>query len=183
MNILHQHTIKIIDYRMIREHLVYSLPLIISLLLSGSSEFIDSFLISSHFGSDQFALFRYGAKELPIAILLANALSTAIVPRLGNKEQVQNRLVELKKESAKLMNLLFPLSIFLLLTSYWIYPLLFRQEFLESAKIFNVYIAGIVSIYNIIFKCLELRKNMIMKKIMKFIKKNYFLWILLMIMI
>jgi O-antigen/teichoic acid export membrane protein len=145
MNILHQHTIKILDYRMIREHLVYSLPLIISLLLSGSSEYIDSFLISSHFGPDQFALFRYGAKELPIAVLLANALSTAIVPRLGNKEQIKNHLVELKIESAKLMNLLFPLSIVLLLTSYWIYPLIFRQEFIESAKIFNVYILLLIS--------------------------------------
>jgi O-antigen/teichoic acid export membrane protein len=145
MNILHQHTIKKFDYRMIREHLVYSLPLIISLLLSGSSEYIDSFLISSHFGPDQFALFRYGAKELPIAVLLANALSTAIVPRLGNKEQIKNRLVELKIESAKLMNLLFPLSIVLLLTSYWIYPLIFRQEFIESAKIFNVYILLLIS--------------------------------------
>lgn len=145
MNILRLHSNKIVDYGMIREHLAYSLPLIISLLLSGSADYIDSLLISSNFGPDQFALFRYGAKELPIAILLANALSTAIVPRLGNKEQVQNRLVELKKESAKLMNLLFPLSIFLLLTSYWIYPLLFRQEFLESAKIFNVYILLIIS--------------------------------------
>lgn len=145
MNILRIHTTKTIDYGMIREHLVYSLPLIISLLLSGSSDYIDSFLISSNFGPDQFALFRYGAKELPISILLANALSTAIVPRLGNKDVIQNHLGDLKKESAKLMNLLFPLSIFLLLTSYWLYPIVFRKEFIESAKIFNVYLLLIIS--------------------------------------
>jgi O-antigen/teichoic acid export membrane protein len=124
---------------------MYVLPLILSFLLSGSSDYIDGFLVTSHFGSDAFAIFRYGAREFPVSLLLANALSTAMVPALSIHKTEQEGFDQLKKSSLRLMHFLFPLTIALMLSSTYLYPLIFRKEFMESAPIFNVYLLLIVS--------------------------------------
>lgn len=143
--LLNKFTDKKTDLSIWKEHFHYSMPLILSLLLSGSADYIDGALVSSHFGSESFAIFRYGAKELPLSLLLANSLSLAFVPKLADKSQFEYGLTQLKKESLKLMHLLFPLSIILLLSSHWLYPYFFRAEFIKSSSIFNIYLILIIS--------------------------------------
>lgn len=133
-----------IKKKVIVDLLSYSTPLIVGFALAGSAEYIDGLLVSSHFGSDQFAIFRYGARELPIAVLLSSSLSSSFIPRLS-QNNLQPELSNLKAESLKLMNLLFPLTILLVFLSSWIYPILFRAEFISSAPIFNTYLLLLVS--------------------------------------
>ncbi len=125
--------------------LQFSTPLILSLLISGSAEYIDGLLVSSHFGADAFAIFRYGARELPFSLLMANALSSAMVPRLSQQSGFSEGIRDLKSEGSKLMHLLFPLTIILLISSKWLYPLVFRPEFSQSAVVFNVFLLLIIS--------------------------------------
>lgn len=134
-----------IDLKAIAEQLLLAAPLIFSLLISGSAEYIDGFLVSTHFGSDAFAVFRYGAKELPIAVLLSGALSNALVPKLAGTAFEAEHMQHLRKESLRLMHLLFPLTIVLILGSTYIYPILFREEFISSAPIFNTYLLLLIS--------------------------------------
>ena len=134
-----------IDLNFISTLLIYTAPLIVSMLISGSAEYIDGFLVSTHFGSDAFAIFRYGAKELPLAVLLSGALSNAMTASFSSKGLNQDTLGELKKESLRLMHLLFPVTIVLLLSSTWFYPLVFRSEFVASAPIFNTYLLLLIS--------------------------------------
>jgi O-antigen/teichoic acid export membrane protein len=123
-----------------------AIPLTLSLLISGSAEYIDGLLISTHFGNDAFVVFRYGAKELPLATLMANSLSMAMVPILRNGATISMQgLEKLKTETTGLMHLLFPLTILLLFFSPLIYPVLFRPEFSQSAGIFNIYLLLLIS--------------------------------------
>ncbi|MBP6414701.1 MAG: polysaccharide biosynthesis C-terminal domain-containing protein [Bacteroidia bacterium] len=124
--------------------LFFSTPLIFSFALAGSAEYIDGLLVGSHFGSEQFAIFRYGARELPLAVLLSSSLSSSFIPRLS-QNNLRNELPNLKAESLKLMNLLFPITILLVCFSSWLYPLIFRAEFSASAPIFNTYLLLLVS--------------------------------------
>ena len=133
-----------IKKKVIVDLLTFSTPLIFSFALAGSAEYIDGLLVSSHFGSDQFAIFRYGARELPLAVLLSSSLSASFIPRL-NQNNLHSELLNLKKESLKLMNLLFPITILLVYLSSWIYPIIFRAEFIASAPIFNTYLLLLVS--------------------------------------
>ncbi len=126
-------------------HLAFAFPLILSLLISGSAEYIDGMLVSTHFGSDAFAIFRYGAKELPLAVLLSGALSNAFVPKLVAENFNKSILMTLRAESLKLMHILFPLTILLLLSSNYFYPILFRIEFTASATVFNIYLLLLIS--------------------------------------
>lgn len=142
--LIFQENVFQIKTKVIVDLLTFSTPLIFSFGLAGSAEYIDGLLVSSHFGSDQFAIFRYGARELPLAVLLSSSLSASFIPRL-NQNNLHPELSNLKKESLNLMNLLFPITILLVYLSTWIYPIIFRAEFISSAPIFNTYLLLLVS--------------------------------------
>ena len=77
---------------------------------------------------------RYGAKEFPFSLLLANALSIALISKLSNQNELEEGMTVLKEKSKRLMHVLFPVSILFLLTSKWFYPLVFSiKYFLKTA--------------------------------------------------
>lgn len=120
-------------------------PLILGLLISGSADYIDSFLVLHFFGNESFAIFKYGAKEFPLSLLLANSLSLAMVSQISKQENTETGLQELKQQSTRLINVLFPITWLFLMASHYLYPLIFSQAFEESARIFNVYLLLIIS--------------------------------------
>ena len=133
-----------IDADYIQQFLITAGPLMAATLLSGSAEYLDGFIVSKYFDEGTFAVYRYGAKEFPLVLLLANAFSNGMVPKvaqLGLKEATET----IKKESLKLMHLFFPISIGFMLVSEWMYPRLFNPDFIESAAVFNVYLLLVVS--------------------------------------
>jgi O-antigen/teichoic acid export membrane protein len=115
------------------------------MLISGSSETIDGFLVGHYLGNEAFALFRYGARELPLSGILAAALSQAMVARFAREGITQQGLTTLKQESMSIMHLVFPVSILLILFSSSIYPLVFSPEFQNSASVFNIYALLVIS--------------------------------------
>ncbi len=127
------------------EHLKLSVPLIVSAFLSGSAQYVDGFIVSSHFDEQAFAVFRYGAREFPLVVLLANAFSSAMIPRFSEKERMESTLQEIKSYSNKLMHGLFPLSMIMLALTHWLFPVIFNAGFRESATIFNIYLLLITS--------------------------------------
>lgn len=128
----------------INNYLKLSIPLILYTLLSGFPTIFDSWVVGWFFDDKTtFAIFRYGARELPLAIALANALSMAMIPEI-----VKNRTTGFSKLKEKTLNLfhwIFPLSIILMLTSSWWFPKIFNLDFIESASIFNVFLLVIIS--------------------------------------
>jgi O-antigen/teichoic acid export membrane protein len=129
----------------LREHILLAAPLVFSVLLSGSANYFDGFLVSYHFDEAKFAVFRYGARELPFVVLVANAFSNAMIPEFTLDAGREMAMEKLKQRSAKLMLILYPLTIVFLLTSRWLYPLVFNPSFIESATVFNVYLLLIFS--------------------------------------
>nr|WP_319272291.1 oligosaccharide flippase family protein [uncultured Draconibacterium sp.] len=129
----------------IREHIKLGLPLVVATLLSGSAQFVDGFIVTSKFDEATFAIFRYGARELPLAMLLANALSNAMLPAFAKKELLTENLGQLKQSVQKLMHFLFPLTAILLVVSKPLFPVIFNAGFQESATIFNIYLLLIIS--------------------------------------
>jgi len=133
------------SHSFVKEHLKFGGPLILATFLSGSAQYVDGFIVTSYFDEDTFAVFRYGARELPLAMLLANALSNAMLPDFANKEQLKQNLQKLKESVSRLMHFLFPLTALLLLISHPVFPVIFNPKFAESATIFNIYLLIIIS--------------------------------------
>ena len=90
--------------RIDKELIKTSSPLIAGLLISGSADYIDSFLVIHFFGNKSYAIFKYGAKEFPLTLLLANSLSAAMVFQISRSETIEDGLKELKNQASRLMH-------------------------------------------------------------------------------
>jgi O-antigen/teichoic acid export membrane protein len=124
----------------IREHLYLGIPLIITTLISGSGQYTDGIIISAVYKDPAyFAVFRYGAKEFPLVLMLANGLNAAMLSEFSTREKMKESIETIRVKSTRLMHLLFPATMVMMLIARWIYPLMFRQEFDKSASIFLVY--------------------------------------------
>ena len=130
----------------IKQLLADASPLMIAALLSGSIEYITGFYVSGYMGDADFAVYRYGAKELPLTLLLANAFSNAVIPKVaGGRESLPETLQYIKKQSFVYMKWLFPISIILIPVGKYLYPALFNPDFADSAIVFNIFLLMVIS--------------------------------------
>ena len=123
-----------------KEHLYLGLPLILTSLISGSAQYTDGVIVSAVYRDPgMFAWFRYGAKEFPLVLMLANGLSNAMLPEFSTRTRMKESLAKIKAKSKKLMHLCFPATMFIMLFARWIYPRMFTPEFQKSADVFLIY--------------------------------------------
>lgn len=129
-----------ISIEFMKEHLYLGTPLIITTLISGSAQYIDGVIVSAVYRDPaMFAWFRYGAKEFPLVLMLANGLSSAMLSEFSTRERMKESLAKIRVKSKRLMHLLFPATMVIMLIARWIYPVMFRPEFHKSTGIFLVY--------------------------------------------
>ena len=129
---------------LINEFLKYGSPLVVSFLLSSSARYIDGFIVTAKFTPNDLAIFQYGARELPLSLLLCNSLSMAMLPNFSKKD-LASPLAEFRSEVYRLHWLLFPVSILLILFSHTLFPIVFNPDFKESASIFNIYLLLVIT--------------------------------------
>ncbi|NLI24272.1 MAG: oligosaccharide flippase family protein [Bacteroidales bacterium] len=135
----------VFSWEFMKTHLHYAWPLIISTLLSGSAQYIDGFIVANKFNAKDFAYFRYGAKEFPLVVMLANGLHAAMIPEFSTTGNISEVLKKIRHKSIRLINALFPLSMVLLLFSNWLFIHLFNPAFRRGSDIFMIYLLLIIS--------------------------------------
>ena len=123
-----------------RTFLILALPLMVYSFLNGFIASFTSWIVNWFYGGDKqiFAIFRYGAREFPLALALATGLSNSMIPMLA-QNSMEGRTV-LKKKSERLWHILFPTSIGLMLTAKWLFPLVFNPEFAQSSDVFCIFL-------------------------------------------
>jgi len=138
--LLRRYTEMKISVEFMKEHLYLGIPLILTSLISGSAQYTDGVIISAVYRDpSMFAWFRYGAKEFPLVLMLANGLSNAMLPEFSTRERMKESLAKIRVKSKRLMHLLFPATMLMMLFTRWIYPRIFNPEFHKSAGIFLIY--------------------------------------------
>lgn len=138
--LLRRYTEMRVSVEFMKEHLYLATPLILTTLISGSAQYIDGVIVSTVYRDpDQFALFRYGAKEFPLVLMLANGLSNAMLPEFSTRERMRESLAKIRVKSKRLMHILFPSAILMMIFARWIYPRMFNPEFHKSTDVFLIY--------------------------------------------
>jgi len=138
--LLRRYTEMQISIQFMKEHLYLGIPLILTSLISGSAQYTDGVIISAVYRDPgMFAWFRYGAKEFPLVLMLANGLSNAMLPEFSTRERMRESLAKIRAKSRRLMHILFPSAMLMMLFTRWIYPRMFNPEFQKSADIFLIY--------------------------------------------
>ncbi len=129
----------------IKHFLTLGLPLTGKLLLSGSASYIDGLIVTSRFNLSAFAIFRYGARDLPLVTLMANGLSNSLLPEFAQKEKLNETMQQLKHRTQWLMHLLFPITMVTIILCKPLFPIVFNPDFKDSAEIFMIYLLTISS--------------------------------------
>jgi O-antigen/teichoic acid export membrane protein len=138
--LLRRYTEMKISGKFMKEHLYLGLPLILTMLISGSAQYTDGIIVSAVYRDPGwFAWFRYGAKEFPLVLMLANGLSNAMLPEFSTRSMMKESLAKIKAKSKNLMHICFPATMVIMIFARWIYPRMFTPEYQKSADIFLVY--------------------------------------------
>ncbi|MBX2926679.1 MAG: hypothetical protein KF852_02485 [Saprospiraceae bacterium] len=117
-----------------------SLPLMGYSVLGGFQAAFGSWLVAYFYPGDEprFAIYRYGAQELPFAIAITSAFGAAMLPEIA--KNLPQALQEIRRKSLLLFHWLFPATIIIMLSSKFIFPIVFRDAFSESVPIFNIFL-------------------------------------------
>lgn len=137
-----------IHTRLIGEFMVKVIPFMFSILLAGSMDYVNGFIVDYYFDPHDFAVFRYASKELPIFLILANSLSNIYSGEIANfyKEgKLEEGLAKLKASSRRLMRWLFPGTILLIFTSKYLFQVAYNKNLEEGFQVFNIYLLLIIS--------------------------------------
>jgi O-antigen/teichoic acid export membrane protein len=121
----------------------FSMPMIIHSFNSGLTDYVDGWIVSFFYGDDTFALYRYGARELPFNAMLIGGLIGGLINRFMMEDRADPAFM--KKETLRIMRLLFPINILLIFLSVPLYSLIYKEEFELSARIFNIYALTLLS--------------------------------------
>jgi O-antigen/teichoic acid export membrane protein len=143
--LLYKYATFSIDWISVKVWLKKSFPFMGYALLGGLHIIADNWMVGHYFPGDKeiFAIFRYGARELPLSIIIASAFATANVHIL--QENSVSGLIEFKKKTRQLSHVFFLFAIFSLLFAKQIFILIYGNAFELSAYIFGVYILVIIS--------------------------------------
>jgi O-antigen/teichoic acid export membrane protein len=121
----------------------FALPVIGHMLLSNGMEFIDGLLVNRFFNPENFAVFRYGARELPFILILISSVVSTAIPAAVKSFDLSAKSV--KKHTLRLMHIFYPASIVLIWISPFLFSTFYSEEYLQSAAIFNIYLLILAS--------------------------------------
>lgn len=115
-------------------------PLSIYALIGAMAAALGPWLVGQLTGgsAEQFAIYRYGARELPVLMALVGALGNAVIPKLAQNWVEGSTL--LRQEIRRLSHFLFPLSICLLATAPWWFVWVFDEKFSDSVILFQTFL-------------------------------------------
>lgn len=133
------------DYSLLKFWITLSSPLILYAFLGGLMQTFDAWIINYWYNGDpeKFAIFRYGARELPLVLALSAAFGSTMLPEIRrNRAEAMEKI---KQKSLTLFHLLIPLSLVLLAFSNYWFPMVFTESFNESVIIFDTYLVIICS--------------------------------------
>jgi len=125
------------------KYIWFALPVILHILLGNGMEFIDGILVNRFFDPDQFAVFRYGARELPFILIMVGALSSSVIPLAVNQLSVAKET--LRTNTKKLMHLFYPIAIITMFLSPLLFKFFYSSVYLNSAILFNIYLLILAS--------------------------------------
>ncbi len=140
-----RHAVWQFQLDLVRQWLKLSWPLLLYALLGGLHIAFDNWLVNYYYRGDEavFAIFRYGAQELPFTMALVSALGMSVLPELAQNPAAA--LATLRAKSRRLFHWLFPVSIGLMLVSRLLFPVVFSPALADGVEIFNIYLLLMIS--------------------------------------
>lgn len=127
------------NVKWVRNWIRFALPLLLYSSLGSFSFIFDNWLVNWYYNDKSvYALFRYGARELPLVQTFIISLGSGMIYKLST--DLQAGLSEIKRKTNNILKWLVPLLIILVLSSPYIYQIVLGESFRSSAYVFNIYL-------------------------------------------
>lgn len=126
-----------------RELLGYGGPLALSGVAARIGYQFDRIVISANFSASQFAIYALGAVEIPISLLVQQAVGSVLVPELSRRWSVDDipGMLSLWREAIRKSSLIVaPMFAFLILNADDVIHVLYGPGFEECVTIFQIYL-------------------------------------------
>jgi O-antigen/teichoic acid export membrane protein len=125
--------------------LKFNWPIIVSLIFGTGYIYFSTFIIKANVLLTEFNLFRYGSREFPLFIVMANSFSIVLGGLTVEKFNTPGFWTDLKKNHLRLLHQLFPMACVLMLSSKYIFELVFSPEFILSYPVFNILLLTLIA--------------------------------------
>ena len=137
--VVRAHPIFRINISLLLPWLAIAAPLVAYAFLGGLIQAYGGWAVNRFFAGDgeQFALFRFGAREFPLLLALSEALNAALIPLVAGRGR--DAFPDIRQKTLRLMHRVFPITILLLATSRHWFPFLFSNAFEGSIPVLNAF--------------------------------------------
>ena len=129
------------DVKFFREQLVYAVPFGLAGILWIAQNDIHNYFVGNKFSSADFAIYAYGCFEIPLMVMLAESVTSVLIPRMNALQKAGDR-DEMIRLTARAMQKLaffyFPTYVFLMITAHTFIITLFTQKYEASASVFVI---------------------------------------------
>ncbi len=126
------------DDAFFKAYLPLAAPLLLLAFIGKGADYAGGLMVSLLFEDEKsFAVFRYGAREFPIAVMMVGALAISLLAEVSENREAG--LQRIKSATRKLSHLLFPLSMASMAAAPILFPIVFNSDFKESARLFNIF--------------------------------------------
>jgi O-antigen/teichoic acid export membrane protein len=129
------------DLKFFWQQMVYAVPFGLTGILWIAQNDIHNYFVGYKFSSSDFAIYAYGCFEIPLIAMLAESVSSVLIPRMNRLQQAGDR-EEMIRLTARAMQKLaffyFPIYVFMMITARTFIITLFTEKYEQSANIFVI---------------------------------------------
>jgi O-antigen/teichoic acid export membrane protein len=129
------------DRKFFYEQMIYAVPFGLAGILWVLQTDIHNYFVGYKFSAAEFAVYAYGCFQLPLIAMLAESVTSVLIPRMSEL-QAKNDKPEMLRLTTRAMQKLaffyFPIYAFMLVTAQTFIITLFTKEYLASVPIFVI---------------------------------------------
>jgi O-antigen/teichoic acid export membrane protein len=129
------------EFTFFRQQASYAIPFGLTGILWLAQVDVHNYFVAHKFTSSEFAIYAYGCFQVPLIAMLAESVTSVLIPRMNALQLVGDR-EEMIRLTARAMQKLaffyFPIYVFLVITSTTFVTTLFTEEYAASVPIFVI---------------------------------------------
>lgn len=129
----------------IKPLLRFNIPVILSLMLGSGYVYVANFIIKTGTADSDFNIFRYGSREFPLFVVLANSFSIVLGSTVASDFEENDFWIKLRRNHRRLIFQVFIPAIILAVFSPYIFKALFSEQFISSYRIFNILLLTVIA--------------------------------------
>ncbi|MCB9252580.1 MAG: polysaccharide biosynthesis C-terminal domain-containing protein [Flavobacteriales bacterium] len=121
-----------------------NLPVILSLLTGTGYVYLTHFILQNRVSEMDFNLFRYGSRDFPFFLIMANSFSIVLGGITASEYPSEEYWKKVKRSHLRLMHQLFPAACIFMFISPVVFSGVFNPEFKPAFRVFNILLLTLI---------------------------------------